>query len=391
MAVAVIDNLRDLEALAGRLRGASRIALDLEGDGLFRYRVRLCTMQLRVDEETVIVDTLAAWDPALMAPVLGPDGPLKVIHDAAFDARLLRDHGVGLGHVFDTALAARYLGEPATGLSSLVGAHCGVKLDKGPQQADWGERPLSDAALGYLEADVAHLFALHGLLATRLDEAGIAAEYQAEVEYMLARALQPPAPAGPPWRRIKGGSELDPVGQAMLRELALVREEAARDADVPVFRILHDRVLLAIAQRKPRDARGLRAIRGALSGRAAGLQSALLSALSRGRQAGRVPDDESDAALPPPPSPEARAQRKARHAALTAWRRRAAAERKVDVQVVLPGHCLQDLAGWPPGETPDLSRIDGLGAVRIERDGETLVQVLADASPAADASRDGSR
>lgn len=376
MSSELIETRAELASLVPRLAGATRIGIDLEGDGLFRYRARLCTMQLRVEDEIILVDTLAAWDPELMGEVLGPDGPVKVIHDAAFDARLLRDHGVALGHVFDTALAARYLGEPATGLAALVKAHCGEEIDKGPQQADWGARPLDQDALRYLRADVQHLFTLHDELAGRLDSTGIRQEYTTEVGYMLGQAHKPPATPGPPWRRIKGAMDLDPVGQAVLRELALVREQAAQDADVPVFRILHDRVLQAIAQRKPRDLAGLRRVRGAANGRAAGIQPALLAAIARGREARSVPAEEAQAGAKAVPPPELRALKKARHAALTAWRRGTAEARGVDAQVVLPGHCLQDLCALPAQGVVSLSDIEGLGTCRVARDGDAMLAVL---------------
>ena len=48
-----------------------------------------------------------------------------------------------LGNVFDTAIAARFLGFAATGLASLLAQLFEVQLPKHMQQADWGERPLS--------------------------------------------------------------------------------------------------------------------------------------------------------------------------------------------------------------------------------------------------------
>jgi ribonuclease D len=71
-----------------------------------------------------------------------------------------------------------------------------------------------------------------------------------------------------------------------------------------------------------------------------------------------------------------RAVRQARHKALTTWRKRMAEERKVDPQVVLPGHCLQALVVDPPANGADLLRVEGFGAARVERYGKELVALL---------------
>jgi len=44
---------------------------------------------------------------------------------------------------------------------------------------------------------------------------------------------------------------------------------------------------------------------------------------------------------------------------------------------VLPGHCLQDLADLDEPGIADLANVPGLGAFRVERDGEAIVAALA--------------
>ena len=75
--------------------------------------------------------------------------------------------------------------------------------------------------------------------------------------------------------------------------------------------------------------------------------------------------------------PEAAKDRKEREARLTAWRREEAKKRGVDEQVVLPGHCLKDIAALPG--TPDasaLAAVPGLGAFRVDRDGPAIARAL---------------
>ncbi len=372
----VVKDAGELAALVDRLLGEPEIAVDVEGDGLFRYRARLCTVQVATRAEVVVVDTLALDDLAPLAQVLGPDGPRKVLHDVGYDARLLADYGIRLGRVFDTALAARFLGEPSTGLAAVLERRFGLRLPKEQQRADWGKRPFTDEALGYLAADVRHLLALGEALEAEVREAGIEAEVREESEYLLWRALTDEPADRPPWTRIKGRDELGAVGLAVLREVAEERERAAQRLDVPPFKVTGNQELLEVARRRPRTPADLQRIRGFARGRARSLTRAFLEAVRRGEDAGAVPAEESAAAREPALPPEEREARKRRQRALSGWRVAEAEARGVDPQVVLPGHCLSDLAARGPDTLEDLLAIPGLGAFRVERYGERLLEVL---------------
>jgi ribonuclease D len=371
----LIDTPDALTALARTLAGAESIALDVEGDGLFRYRARLCTLQLATPDCLAIVDTLALRDLSALAPLFGEEGPQKLLHDAAFDARLLREQGLPLARVLDTSVCARFLGEPAQGLAALLDKHFGLSLPKDRQRADWGVRPLDDGALRYLAGDVLHLHALADVLLGAASERDIVAEIEEECLYVLARAADEPPPSPPAWTRVKGGLDLPPVARAILRELCLVREDAARRRDVPPFKVLGNEVLLAVARRRPRTRHELRAVGGEVAARHVELAEALLEAIARGEALGEVPSDELRPIGAAPTTAERNAQR-AREKALQTWRRATAAARGVDAQVVLPGHCLSQLAALGATSAAELAAVRGLGAMRLARDGETLLGVL---------------
>jgi ribonuclease D len=368
----VIDDDAALRQLAAEFRDMAELALDIEGDGLFRYRSRLCTVQLATPAETVVVDTLAAKDRTALAGLLGAMGPRKIVHDVSYDARLLAENGVVLGNVFDTALAARYLGEPSTGLAALVAKRFGVELPKEQQQADWGVRPFTEEALAYLASDVRHLLALGEALEADVRAAGIEEEVREENAYLLERALEDPPEPKPPWTRVKGREELSDAGLAVLREVAAVREEAARTWDVPPFKVTGNQQLLEMARRRPKSAGELGRIRGLGRGRVQRLTGRFLDAVRRGEAAGAVPEAEREQRPKPPPGE--RETRKKRQQALTAWRRAEAESRGVDTQVVLPGHCLNDLATRGAASIEDLRAIPGLGECRITRYAPSLLE-----------------
>ncbi|MCA9581316.1 MAG: HRDC domain-containing protein, partial [Myxococcales bacterium] len=388
----IVTTEEELRRAVDLLSRSSRIALDIEGDGFFRYRARLCTAQISDGAHTFIVDTLALGAsregvPAALAPLaelLAPTGPQKILHDSAFDTRILHEHGFELGNVFDTATAARFLGESASGLGSLVEKYFGIRLDKEQQQADWGRRPFSDEALHYLEQDVAHLHGLAELIEGKVAAAGIEREVAEETRYAMDSARMEPNDDRPPWRRIKGWEKLKPEALSILREVCLAREVISERKDKPPFRILSNMAILNIATQAPKGLDDLRRVKAV--GQSIRYGSEILTAVKKGRHAGAVPETELPVREAAPP-PEERQWRRQIQKRLTHWRNKEAERREVDPQVVLPGHCLRDLvalAKMPTTEDPeppiDLTQIRGFGAVRLERYGDVVPGLLRDSS-----------
>ncbi|UJR78829.1 ribonuclease D [Sandaracinus amylolyticus] len=374
----MIDRPEELERLARALAAAPAIGLDTEGDGLYRYRTRLCTMQIAHPQGVALIDTLALADRRALAPIIGESGPEKVLHDCAFDARLLAREGLPLANVFDTAVAARFLGEVSTGLSSLLDKHLGVTIGKDLQQADWGKRPLDAAELAYLEQDVRDLLPLASVLRDRCADAGILDEVRVESAWAASANAEPEEEPGPAWLRVKGAGDLRTGAQrAVLREIAALRERIAQEEDVPPFRVLPNPVLIVIARKMPRDRAALDSIH-ALAKRPE-LATEVLDAVGRGLDAREVPREELDVLRPPAPPFEQRERRKRLETALTAWRKREAEERGVNVQVVLPGHCLRDLAGRAPRDERALLEVPGFGECRVVRYGRAVIEIVKDA------------
>ena len=381
----------EIEAIVERCGRAPRLAVDVEANGLFVYRARLCTVQLAWEEgDTIavaVVDTIAT-SVGPLAPIFGPDGPVKVLHDLTFDARLLDESGAPLARVRDTSVAARFLGYQATGLASLLASELGVTIDKHLQQHDWARRPLTDEQLVYLAGDVRSLLALDDHLAALARERAIEDEIAEECLHKLLTAKNPPRDGRPGYVRIKGAAALDPVGRAVLRRLCRVREDAAEAADVPPFKVVGNETLLAIAAKLPTSMQALHALPGGASGRAGPLGGAFLRAVGAGIEDGDVPEAERLAFLPPRIDREQIAKRRAVEAKISAFRRAEARLRGVDEQVVLPGHCAQELAdallahpAGEPGLVAAAARISGLGACRIARYSLAFLALAEDRSP----------
>jgi ribonuclease D len=374
----VATRAEEVARAAERFARAERVAFDLESNGLFVYKASICTLQLGTAGEVVVIDALTAPLTPL-APLLGDTGPIKVVHDVAFDARMLAERGIHLGNCHDTSIAARMLGRTSTGLATLLLGELGVAVDKSLQSHDWGKRPFDAAALAYLATDVLHLDALDDTLWAAIEGAGIADEVDEETRYRLKTAIAAAAEidARPPYARIKGVERLSAAELPILRRVAELREREAARLDVPPYKVLGNEVLLAIVAARPASLDELRRVRGATQGpRASALANEMLRAVAAGVADGAIPENER-AFLERPRVPSAVAKvRRAREARLLSWRREVAKARGVDEQVVLPGHCVKDLAETGPTSKEDLARLPGVGAFRVERDGDAILRAV---------------
>lgn len=369
--VRLVTTQARLDELARELSDTEAIAVDVEADGLFVYRAKLCMLQFAWKNgdsaEIAIVDPFTV-DLTVLGPVLSGSGPLKVLHDLTFDARMLAEANIPLDHVRDTSVAARFLGEQATGLQRMVQSRLGIELTKTLQEHDWAKRPLLPAELEYLAADVRHLLALDAILEGEVMERGMADEVELECQYKLATALRPPRDERPLHVRIKGYGDLDDVGRSVLRRLVATRERLAEAADVPPFRIVRNEVLIDLARHRPTSELDLR--RGFGRDRAVQHLVDWQHAVTLGLA--DEPEPKPVVVAPPPDF----AERRAFERTLSHWRRRCAEERGVDPQVVVPGHCMDGLAlalfalgrnGLDPSQA--LNDVEGLGAFRILRYG----------------------
>lgn len=357
-----------LRALIEALKAQPRLAVDTESNSLYAYRERVCLIQLSVPGADYLVDPLALEDLSPLGPLFADPACEKVFHAAEYDLICLRrDFGFRVHNLFDTRVAWRTLGRGPDGLGDILAAEFDVRLNKRLQRADWGQRPLPADLLDYARLDTHYLLPLRDRLAHSLRDSG--REIEAAEECRRLASLQPPHNGFDPqgfWR-ITHARLLSAEQAGVLRQLYQLREDLARRADRPPFKVLGDRVLLAIAQTLPADREALAALPGMTSGQMRRYGEALLAAVARGRKAPhpRPPAGErvDDAAL-------------ARHEALRAWRKRTAAARKVESDVILPREVLWDIACAAP-RTPEALRavMDPL-AWRWEAYADEILRVL---------------
>ncbi len=170
------------------------------------------------------------------------------MHGADYDLRLLRKHHEFVPQaVFDTMLAARLLGMRQFGLSNLAEVCLGVKLEKGPQKANWALRPLTERMERYARNDTRYLKPLADKLAGALKTKGrLEWHEEACVRLIADTAHDRPIDVDSVWR-VKGSHLLGRPALAILRELWRWRESEAIAANKPPFFVLSHDSLVEIA------------------------------------------------------------------------------------------------------------------------------------------------
>jgi ribonuclease D len=209
---------------------------------------------------------------------------VKIFHGSDFDVRSIdREMGVRIENLFDTEIACRFLNVRERGLGALLKEHFGVFVDKRFQKVDWSRRPLKDDMIAYSVGDVANLIELHDRIKERLEKMNRLSwateefEAQASVRYESNHQL-------PLFKKFKGAGKMDNRTLAILENLLKVRLDMGAKKDLPLFKILSNDSLTALATHRPRAIDTMVSIR-ALSKKQADMygllcQEAIISALA---------------------------------------------------------------------------------------------------------------
>jgi ribonuclease D len=221
----------------------------------------LCLLQLSAAGQVWLVDTLRVGGLAPLMPCLTAAHSRKLIHAARQDLEALyltSKHVVS--PVFDTQIAAACIGlKPQVGYAELVKTLLDVTIPKGQTRTDWSMRPLTRAQLEYAADDVLHLQAIAIELTKRLRASGREHWVREDCLGLSDLSLYEPDTAFA-WARLRGMGQLAPAPRARARTIAVWREKAARERDLPRAWILSDAAIFSIAEANPTSAAELDAV-----------------------------------------------------------------------------------------------------------------------------------
>jgi len=352
-----IDTEDALAAAAKRLSKAKAIGLDTEADSFYHYFHKCCLLQISDGERVYLVDVLAIRRPDALKEIFAAKRAVKILHAAEQDILYLRrDFGFDIHPVFDTMIAAQLLGKPSVGLAGLLSAYFGAKLDKGCQRDDWSKRPLTDRQKAYAAGDVLQLIPLRDALLSELEATGRLDWAEEEFEVVSHRSREPREFDPDDFWGLKGARDLEPRNATVLKELYVMRDERARAADLPPFRIVSDATLVALARRAPTTLSEVDGIKGFTPLVRRRIGAAVIDAIKLGLS-------KKEARRPRPPAGVGRrrtASFKARVERLRAWRKVASAALELDPGVLFPQSTLEALAARGLAGLDNLDQIPGM-------------------------------
>jgi ribonuclease D len=364
----------ELRHLADRLAHSPDIAFDTEGDSLHHYPERLALVQVAdVAGDVFLVDPLALPDLSALGAVVADPRVRTVFHAGSNDlVHLKRRHRFTFARMFDTSIAARFLGMPNLGLDAVLAEKLAVTLPPSRQKDDWSVRPLSESQQRYAAADVLHLMPLAERLREELEALGRLAWVEEECAALAAQPVPERVDDPDAYVRLKGARDLTPRGLAVLHDLYELRERLALAADRPPFKILGDATLVQLAARLPADRVALAAVPGCTP-----------RVIDRWGE--RVLDTIARAPETPPalaPSPQGRrpglpGAARRRIEALRAWRAEASTRIGLEPGLVLPNRLITAVAEAVPRDVESLADIDGVRRWRAEAFGAEVIAVLA--------------
>jgi ribonuclease D len=255
-----VDDEVDLLELIDKLVVEPRYALDTEFHRERTYFPRLALIQVAWPGGTALVDPLVV-NAGLFTKLFDSEA-VAVLHAAQQDLDVL-SHAVGVVPrvIYDTQLAAGFIGYATPSLVELVRGELGQTPAKGDRLTDWLRRPLTSAQMEYAAADVHHLLDLQDRIDEKLIQRGRLAWAVEAFDELRSRPLgrTPPEDA---WARLKDARTLRPRARAVAQAVAAWREREAQALDIPVRQVLPDLAVLGISQRQPHTLEELAHCRG---------------------------------------------------------------------------------------------------------------------------------
>src|SRR3989344_5157555 len=245
-----IDTSKALLEAVMEWQQATELAVDLECENnLHHYGAYISLIQISTKNKNWIIDVLKLAEIKPLIKILENAEIQKIFHDVSFDFRILQDQFSCHPHnVFDTQIAALFLGKEHLGLGDLLKEYFGAEKEGKYQMADWTKRPLNTEMLAYAAKDATHLITLRDLLIKELRqkerlswvEEELAALEEADFTYKTQTFLD-----------IRGVRVFTPLQLGIFRELFLLREQLAKKVNRPVHFVIRNEHLKQFSLHPP--------------------------------------------------------------------------------------------------------------------------------------------
>ena len=178
----VITDAEALRETCESLKAEEFLGFDTETTELDPYDGTIRLVQFSTGKDTKVIDlkpfaergdlrTMKELAP--LRELISADKPIKIAHNAKFDAKWVKHHlGAELGGVFDTLLASQLIAagdqDRRHSLAEVVSFFLGTELDKSEQVSDWSAPQLSQSQIEYAARDAATMIPLREKMVERL-------------------------------------------------------------------------------------------------------------------------------------------------------------------------------------------------------------------------------
>lgn len=285
-----IDTDAALAAFCESIAEAKVLAVDTEFIREKTYYSNLCLIQIATDTQIACIDPLAIKNIDPLLDILYDQHILKLMHAARQDMEIFYFMRNALPcPLFDTQIAATILGSgDQIGYSTLIEEFAGIKLDKAHARTDWQQRPLQTAQLQYAADDVRFLIQVYPIIRDKLIALNRLDWLNEDFDTLCQPALYE-IRQDTLWQRVSGHQRLKGNKLAIVQQLAIWREQQAKQHNRPRKWIMSDDLLIAVAKQCPTSAAEFNNIRGIPPRLIEQHQSTLLEILAR---AVKLPQDQ---------------------------------------------------------------------------------------------------
>ena len=165
-----VDRPEQLLLAVDTLKTSNVVAVDAEftqvrsafQTGVSTSSHRLALLQLAIDKQCFVVDTLRLHDLSPLAAVVGDPSIIILLHGAGSDLRVMAERGLNVAHYFDLEATCRSVfGQHESSLAAMLQRAFHFRLDKSLQRTDWTRRPLPPAMVAYAARDAEMTLALY--------------------------------------------------------------------------------------------------------------------------------------------------------------------------------------------------------------------------------------
>lgn len=241
-----IDNEKDLKEICKNFKNIIGVDLECENN-LHHYGSYITLIQIS-DKEDYIIDVLALKNIDPLLKVFKDKNIQKIFHDVSFDLRILNHQFNCIPkNIFDTSIAATFLGKSCLGLSSLLKEYFGLEKTKF-QKADWTKRPLSNEMLKYAVMDTKYLIKLKEKLCKELEKKGFLEFVKEECSFLEKKDYPLKEQQ---YYEVLGYTKLSDIERAIFKRLFILRDKLAKKVNRPVHFIISSKRMKEIAKQPP--------------------------------------------------------------------------------------------------------------------------------------------